>query len=157
MLNRLLGVRVQCPYCWERFELLVDASVEQQEYVEDCPVCCCPNVIHVEFEEDGDVRLARTLDFGSFRVRDRVRLQADGLCVIDVEPAAGYPASRLTIRIEEPVPGSLFLRFTYEAPARPDEAGEDPVTDRLLEPWVLDVSRRHTSGQALPRSRRHLQ
>lgn len=84
-------------------------------------------------EEDGDVRLARTLDFGSFRVRDRVRLQADGLCVIDVEPAAGYPASRLTIRIEEPVPGSLFLRFTYEAPARPDEAGEDPVTDRLLE------------------------
>jgi hypothetical protein len=84
-------------------------------------------------EDNGDVRLTRTLDFGSFRVRDRVLLRADGLCVIDVEPAAGYPASRLTIRVEEPVPGSLFLRFTYEAAARPAEGGEGPVTDRLRE------------------------
>jgi hypothetical protein len=84
-------------------------------------------------EDDGGVRLARTLDFGSFRVRDRVLLRADGLCVIDVEPAAGYPASRLPIRIEEPVSGSLFLRFTYEAAARPDEGGEDPATGRLRE------------------------
>jgi hypothetical protein len=66
-------------------------------------------------EEEGGVRLARTLDFGSFRVRDRVRLVTGAACIVDVEPAAGYPASRLTIRIEEPVPGSLFLRFTYEA------------------------------------------
>ena len=28
-----------------------------QEYVEDCPVCCRPNVIHVEFEEDGEARV----------------------------------------------------------------------------------------------------
>jgi hypothetical protein len=28
-----------------------------QEYVEDCSVCCRPNVIHVEVEEDGDVRV----------------------------------------------------------------------------------------------------
>ncbi len=28
-----------------------------QEYVEDCPVCCRPNVIHVVVEEDGDVRV----------------------------------------------------------------------------------------------------
>ena len=25
----------------------------EQEYGEDCPVCCRPNVIHVEFDEDG--------------------------------------------------------------------------------------------------------
>jgi hypothetical protein len=29
----------------------------EQEYVEDSPVCCCPNVIHVEVDEDGDVRV----------------------------------------------------------------------------------------------------
>ena len=33
------------------------AGGESQEYVEDCPVCCRPNVIHVEIDEGGDVRL----------------------------------------------------------------------------------------------------
>ena len=28
-----------------------------QEYVEDCPVCCHPNIIHVKFDEDDDVRV----------------------------------------------------------------------------------------------------
>jgi hypothetical protein len=27
-----------------------------REYVVDCPVCCCPKVIHVEIDEDGDLR-----------------------------------------------------------------------------------------------------
>ena len=36
----------------------VDLSAgESQEYVEDCPVCCRPNVIHVEIDEGGDVRV----------------------------------------------------------------------------------------------------
>ncbi len=26
----------------------------EQTYGEDCPVCCNPNVIHVEFEEEWD-------------------------------------------------------------------------------------------------------
>ena len=29
----------------------------EQEYVEDCPVCCRPNVVHVEVDEEGDVRV----------------------------------------------------------------------------------------------------
>ncbi len=36
---------VQCPYCWETIELLVDCSIEDQEYVEDCSVCCRPIVV----------------------------------------------------------------------------------------------------------------
>jgi len=28
-----------------------------KEYVEDCPVCCCPNVVQVEIDEGGDVRV----------------------------------------------------------------------------------------------------
>jgi hypothetical protein len=31
---------VQCPYCWEQIEVVVDCSVGNQEYVEDCSVCC---------------------------------------------------------------------------------------------------------------------
>jgi len=30
---------IQCPCCWEQIEILVDASVDSQEYVEDCSVC----------------------------------------------------------------------------------------------------------------------
>lgn len=31
-----------CPYCGEVIELVLDASVAQQDYVEDCFVCCQP-------------------------------------------------------------------------------------------------------------------
>ncbi len=35
-----------CPYCGEPIELVVDASVDEQEYIEDCQVCCRPMVVH---------------------------------------------------------------------------------------------------------------
>ena len=38
---------IDCPYCGERIELSVDCSVEEQEYVEDCSVCCRPMVVTV--------------------------------------------------------------------------------------------------------------
>ncbi len=38
---------IQCPYCWEQIEVVVDCSVRQQEYVEDCSVCCRPIIISV--------------------------------------------------------------------------------------------------------------
>lgn len=38
---------IQCPYCWEQIEVVVDCSIEQQEYIEDCSVCCRPIVISV--------------------------------------------------------------------------------------------------------------
>lgn len=38
---------VQCPYCWETIELVVDCSVDEQEYTEDCSVCCRPMIITV--------------------------------------------------------------------------------------------------------------
>ena len=36
-----------CPYCWEPISVLVDTSIDDQEYVEDCEVCCNPIAIHV--------------------------------------------------------------------------------------------------------------
>jgi transcription elongation factor Elf1 len=32
----------QCPYCWEEISMLLDTSVTQQTYIEDCEVCCRP-------------------------------------------------------------------------------------------------------------------
>ena len=47
-----------CDCCGEEVVVPIDLSAgTSQEYVEDCPVCCRPNLIHVEVEEDGDVRV----------------------------------------------------------------------------------------------------
>ena len=49
---------VTCPHCGEVVEIGLDpGSGSIQEYVEDCPVCCRPNVIRIEVDEDGDVRV----------------------------------------------------------------------------------------------------
>ncbi len=44
-----------CPYCGETFEALIDTSVEGQEYIEDCEVCCRPIVFNVTVESNGSV------------------------------------------------------------------------------------------------------
>jgi hypothetical protein len=44
-----------CPTCGEEIVIPVDPSGgPEQQYVEDCPVCCNPNIIHVEFFEPDD-------------------------------------------------------------------------------------------------------
>jgi hypothetical protein len=36
---------ITCPYCWERIEIALDLSVDTQQQVEDCSVCCRPIVV----------------------------------------------------------------------------------------------------------------
>lgn len=36
----------QCPHCWQEISVLVDLSVTEQQYIEDCEVCCNP----IQFE-----------------------------------------------------------------------------------------------------------
>ena len=46
-----------CDHCGEEIVVPIDAAAgASQRYVEDCPVCCNPNVIHVEIDDDGDAR-----------------------------------------------------------------------------------------------------
>ena len=46
---------VQCPYCGETFETEIDVSVGNQEYIEDCYVCCKPIVFRIEVDMDGEL------------------------------------------------------------------------------------------------------
>jgi DNA replicative helicase MCM subunit Mcm2 (Cdc46/Mcm family) len=47
-----------CDSCGEEIVVPIDLSAgSSQEYVEDCPVCCRPNVIHIEVEEEEGVRV----------------------------------------------------------------------------------------------------
>jgi hypothetical protein len=44
-----------CDACGEEIVIPLDLSQgSSQHYVEDCPVCCRPNLIHVEIDEDGE-------------------------------------------------------------------------------------------------------
>ncbi len=51
--NRLEELAIQCPYCWQTIQVLIDCSVEAQEYIEDCQVCCRPIVFDVLVDDDG--------------------------------------------------------------------------------------------------------
>ncbi len=44
---------VQCPYCGEPFETLIDLSAGSASYVEDCQVCCQPIDFTVEVDAAG--------------------------------------------------------------------------------------------------------
>ena len=47
-----------CGSCGEEISIPIDFSQgKTQDYVEDCPVCCQPNVIHVQIDCDGQVQL----------------------------------------------------------------------------------------------------
>lgn len=49
---------LQCPYCWESIEVVVDCSVSEQDYIEDCSVCCRPIVISVWVDDEGLVEIS---------------------------------------------------------------------------------------------------
>ena len=51
----LPAIDVQCPYCGEPIELLVDDSAGSQRYIEDCHVGCRPIVVTVSVDNDGTV------------------------------------------------------------------------------------------------------
>jgi hypothetical protein len=49
-----------CPYCWEEISMVLDPSVRNQSYIEDCEVCCHP--IEVRYSMEGG-------EIGNFEAR----------------------------------------------------------------------------------------
>ncbi len=45
--------QVQCPFCGEVFETLIDLSAGSATYIEDCQVCCQPIEFKVEVDSAG--------------------------------------------------------------------------------------------------------
>ncbi|MDA1316100.1 MAG: CPXCG motif-containing cysteine-rich protein [Acidobacteria bacterium] len=41
-----------CPHCWEQISMLLDTSVREQSYIEDCEVCC--RAIEVRYAAEND-------------------------------------------------------------------------------------------------------
>ena len=43
---------LDCPYCGETIQIVVDCSISDQEYIEDCQVCCRPINLYVTINEE---------------------------------------------------------------------------------------------------------
>lgn len=53
---------IHCPYCGERIELTIDCSQPQQEYIEDCWVCCRPINLNVQVGDDNAINVTSRTD-----------------------------------------------------------------------------------------------
>jgi hypothetical protein len=52
------GTEVRCPYCGEINEITLDpGSGSEQEYVEDCQVCCRPWRVAVHYDLEGQAEV----------------------------------------------------------------------------------------------------
>lgn len=56
-MNQLTEKAIDCPYCGETIEVLIDSSDMEQEYIEDCQVCCKPINFLVCESNSGDIEV----------------------------------------------------------------------------------------------------
>jgi hypothetical protein len=57
------GAEVLCPYCGEINEIALDpGSGNDQEYVEDCQICCRPWLVRVRYLTDGTAQVSLELE-----------------------------------------------------------------------------------------------
>lgn len=54
-MNRLDEQPISCPYCGEFITVLVDCSVAEQSYTEDCQVCCQPIILDITIEDESNI------------------------------------------------------------------------------------------------------
>jgi hypothetical protein len=61
-MDLLRTLAIGCPYCGEVVDLTVDCSAGDQEYIEDCQVCCRPIVLQIAFDAHGEPRVRARRD-----------------------------------------------------------------------------------------------
>ena len=51
------AVEVLCPYCGEASTVSVGVGEEDEEFVQDCPVCCRPWKVRIKVRRDGSAEV----------------------------------------------------------------------------------------------------
>ncbi|NQZ32063.1 MAG: CPXCG motif-containing cysteine-rich protein [Oceanospirillaceae bacterium] len=54
-MNHLNEKSIGCPYCGETIEVLIDSTDLDQQYIEDCQVCCKPIIFVVSADEKSEL------------------------------------------------------------------------------------------------------
>jgi hypothetical protein len=57
-MENLIERTINCPYCGESIDVLIDFDDMGQEYIEDCQVCCRPITFAVSSSINGDLSLS---------------------------------------------------------------------------------------------------
>jgi hypothetical protein len=57
-LNQLTKKSISCPYCGEAIRILIDSADLDQQYIEDCQVCCRPITFLVSESLNGELTVA---------------------------------------------------------------------------------------------------
>ena len=47
---------VSCPWCGELFDVLIEFTISEQEFIEDCSVCCRPIVFSLAIDNNGNIQ-----------------------------------------------------------------------------------------------------
>ena len=55
MPDALPTITVNCPYCGATFETLADVSAGDQNYIEDCSICCQPINFYLTIAANGEI------------------------------------------------------------------------------------------------------
>ncbi len=92
-------------------------------------------------EEITPGRLRREIRRGRFAMNDEVELVPNESLRIRADAAGAFAGSTLTIRIEEPAPEMLFVRFTYDVCGLEDTRDEQEDNARCSAYHSLDIER----------------
>jgi hypothetical protein len=99
-----------------------------------------PQLISCRIVARGKSLLARELDFGSFTVRDRVRVEPMQQLVYETQATDDVRAGTLTITIEESEPGGLQVRFAYDVTrVRKADDATEAMYDGFLKSAYLEA------------------
>jgi len=105
-------------------------------------------------EEIGPSRLRREIRRGRCATHDEVELVPNESLQIRADASGAFAGSTLTIRIEEPAPEILFVRFTYDVCGLEEVRDQEEDSARCSAYRSSDIERirqvrRFAGGQAL--------
>ena len=55
MPQALVHSDITCPYCFSSIPVEIDVPGGNQDYYEDCQVCCAPMAVGVQIDDEGEV------------------------------------------------------------------------------------------------------
>lgn len=101
----------------------------------------------VDIVEGSADTLTRSIRRGHSTAADKVMLVADHSLTICADANGRFCGSSLTIRIEEPAPGMLFVRFKYELIGLGDDRSEEEDRARRNAYQASDIERIRAARQ----------
>jgi hypothetical protein len=105
------------------------------------PQCIDASIDSATINHRCDILMGRTIVRGTLTVCDEVELVAEQRIIVRADSTGAFAGSTLLIRIEEPAPQALFVRFIYELHSNEDASTEEEDTARRSAYQSSDLER----------------